>query len=448
MERNNPRPRRNRGVERLKSVLIVLLSCSAVYLTARALVPGQDAAHPQGLLSGLSALLHPQGAVSTPAADSTVQLTAAAQPVRIAVCDGANRYAVQYNTAQVDKLYDNVGILLGEALASAKAPAPISEERYQLALQSPGVWFDFLGKIPLDTLSAWTGEGSANRALSGSARQIAVALVDGGVGLYYHNESDGQFYACETGVVYADHMDRLLADYGGNSVFFAFEQEEDSGYAALGPYVLLGPAAPTPAVYRVSNPLVSLDEALIAELQQALAFQTSYYPIPNGIRIREGQETLEISSSGAVSYSMAEDTGASRYPVGGSAGGDTTELIETTRRMVTDTVGRYCAAARLYLTDIQQTDTGVEVYYGYSLNGAEVSLPGGNCAAKFTVEQGQIVSFTLFFRRYEDSGQTGLVPQERLAAAALEALAPEGRELALCYSDTGGDTVSAGWVAK
>ena len=64
------------------------------------------------------------------------------------------------------------------------------------------------------------------------------------------------------------------------------------------------------------------------------------------------------------------------------------------------------------------------------------------------MEQGQIVSFTLFFRRYEDSGQTGLVPQERLAAAALEALAPEGRELALCYSDAGGDTVSAGWVAK
>ena len=33
-------------------------------------------------------------------------------------------------------------------------------------------------------------------------------------------------------------------------------------------------------------------------------------------------------------------------------------------------------------------------------------------------------------------------------AAALDALSPEGRELLLCYTDNGGDTVQAGWVAR
>ena len=264
--------------------------------------------------------------------------------------------------------------------------------------------------------------------------------------LYYHNETDGLYYACQTAVAYQNHMDALISGYGGNGVPFAFELGEDSGYEDLDPYVLISASAPAPTVYRASNPLLNLDEALIGELQQALSFQSSYYPIPNGIRIREGQETLEISSGGTVSYSASEGT-ATRYPMGNGRDYDITAVVETTRRLAADTVGRYCGAARLYLMDVAETEAGLSVRYGYSLNGAEVSLSGGP-AAEFDIQDGQITSFTLRFRRYEDSGQTSLVLRERLAAAALEALDPEERELVLCYSDGGGDTVQAGWVAK
>ena len=344
MERNKPRRRRNRGLERFKTLLIVLLSLSAVYLTGLTLVQNQASPGSQGLLGGLISLFQPQTSGSDSAAGSAGQLTAAARPVRIAVCDGL-------------------------------------------------------------------------------------------------------YYAYETAVAYEGHMDTLVSGYGGNGVPFVFELGEDSGYESLDPYVLISSSTLAPPVYRASNPLSNLDEALVSELQKALSFQTSYYPIPNGIRIREGQETLEISSSGAVSYSTAEGT-ASRYPVGDEDGYNITELIETTRRMAADTVGRYCSAARIYLMGVEETENGLEVCYGYSLNGAEVSLPGGDCAARFTVQDGQITAFTLQFRRYEDAGQTSLVLREQMAAAALEVLAPEGRELALCYSDTGSDTVQAGWIAK
>ncbi|MBM6663792.1 hypothetical protein [Flavonifractor plautii] len=447
MERSKRRRRRNRGLERLKTLLIVLLSLSALYLTGLVLVQNRAASGSQGVLSGLLSLFRPQSTVETSDPGSSGQLTAAARPVRIAVCDGVNRYAVQYNTAQTDKLYDSVGILLGEALSSAYSPTVVTESVWQAALSSPGVWFDFLGKIPLETLSAWTGEGGVNTALTGSARRIAVALADDGVRLYYHNESDGLYYTCKTAVTYQGHMDELVAGYGGNGVPFAFELGTDSGYDGLDPYVLISASTPTPGVYRASNPLASLDEALIGSLQQALSFQTSYYAIPNGIRIREGQETLEISNTGTVSYTTAEGT-SSRYPVGSEYGYDITEVVETTRRMAADTVGRYCGAARIYLMEVEETEAGLSVRYGYSLNGAEVSLSGSDSAALFTIQDGQITSFTLRFRRYEDTGQTSLVLGERMAAAALEALDPEERELVLCYSDSGGDTVQAGWVAK
>ena len=446
MERSKPRRRRNRGVERLKTLLIVLLSLSAVYLTGLTLVQNQASPGSQGLLGGLISLFQPQTSGSDSSGGNPGQLTAAARPVRIAVCDGGNRYAVQYNTAQTDKLYDSVGILLGEALTSARSPSVVPEQVWQGALQSPGVWFDFLGNIPLETLGAWTGEGSINSALTGSARQIAVALAEDGVRLYYHNESDGLYYACATDVVWTGHMDALVSGYGGNGFTFAFEQEEGSGYEALDPYVLLSPDPLQLPVYRMSDPLSGLDSATVSAIQQALLFQAQGYPVAGGIRIREGRETLELGTDGMAAYHSGEED-ASRYTVGDGA--DPLVLAEATWRLAADTVGRWCGEARLYLQGLETLEDGsVQISYGYSLNGADVSLPGGVPAASFTVRDGQISDYSLCFRRYEQTGQTSLVMRERQAAAALEALEAQGSELILAYSAADGDLVQAGWTAR
>ena len=148
MERSKRRRRRNRGLERLKTLLIVLLSLSAIYLTGLALVQNRVSGS-QGLLSGLISLFRPQSTVETSDPGNTVQLTAAARPVRIAVCDGVNRYAVQYNTTQTDKLYDSVGILLGEALSSADSPTVVTESVWQVALSAPGV----SAALPVETVA-------------------------------------------------------------------------------------------------------------------------------------------------------------------------------------------------------------------------------------------------------------------------------------------------------
>ena len=448
MERSNGRRRRNRGLERLKSLLILLLSLSALYLTLLALVPNRTSASPIALAEALSALLNPQQSQSTPAAGTQTSLTVSARPTRMSVYDGTQRFSLQYDAANVDRLYDSLGILLGEALASAKAPAQVPESEWRAALRSPGVWFDFLGVIPLDTLCAWTGEGVYNPLLNGSARQLTVALEpDQQVALYYHNEDDGLYYTCETSVAFENHMDTLISGYGSNGVSFAFELGDSNGYSGLDPYVLVSSASLAPQVYRAVNPLSGLDETIIEEIQTALSFHTSYYPIPDGIRIREGQETLELGSDGQVSYTTAEDT-QSRYPLEDSLVNGTTELIETTYALAIGTVGRYCGSARLYLMGLEETADGLDVRYGYCLNGSAVNLSDEGCAARFTVEDGQLTGFTLTFRRYEESGQTSLVLPERQAAAALEALDAQETELVLCYWDNGSDTVQAGWAAQ
>lgn len=443
------RRRHRRGVETVKSVLIVLLSLSAIYLTLLTLYYSKVSWAP---LQGVLSLFRPTAELAPEDTFSPGQSTVTPKPVRLAVCDGTDRYAVQYDTQQTEQLFDTVGILLTEALAGASTPQPVDEEAWQQALQAPGVWFDFLGAVPLDALYTWLGDGGTNSTLVHTARQMAVALDgDGQVRLYYHNENDGLYYACGTPVTYTGHMDALVSGYGSNGVSFVFEQGEDSGYQGLDAYVLLSADALHPSIYHASNPLASIDEALVSSIQQAVFFQpqsNSVYPVANGVRIREGKETLEISRDGTAVYHGGDGT-SSRYPIAGGKQASPAAMAEATWRLAADTVGRWCGDARLFLMGIEtQGDGSTLVSYGYTLNGAEAVLPGGAPAASFTVQDGQITDYTLYFRSYEATGQTSLVLRERQAAAALEALDPEGRELVLCYSDTGGDTVQAGWTAR
>ena len=448
----HPRRRRHSGLERLKSLLIVLLTLSALALTLRVLLFNELAGQgPRGWLDNLTSLFRQEQTASTGDPGGSIQSSAAAQPVRLSVSDGSERFAVQYDTAQTDQMFSSLGILLSEALSSAAAPSEVTEQAWRDALCAPGVWFDFLGDIPLEALCAWMVEGGSNPNLTAAARQVAVARDDGGgVSLYYHNVEDGLYYACRTAVAYEGHMDELVTGYGGNGASFVFELEEGGGYDGLDPYVLLSAATPSPAVFRASTPLSGTDTNAVSALQESLSFQVSsdaIYAIPGGLRLRLGRETLEIGGDGTVTYHTSEELPI-RYPVG-EDGCTVTELVETTRRLAADTVGRTCGAARLYLAGVETGEDGaVTVSFGYSLNGAAVLLPEDGCAARFTVQDGQITDYTLRFREYEETAEHSLLLPERQAAAALDALSPEGRELLLCYTDNGGDTVQAGWVAR
>ena len=256
--------------------------------------------------------------------------------------------------------------------------------------------------------------------------------LDGGVSLYYHNESDGLYYACETEVAYTGHMDELVSGHGSNGAFLSLSWRRTGAMPGWTPMYCSPPPRRAPWCTTPPTPSPSPDEATVSALQAAVSFQTqsdALYEIPGGLRLRVGRETLEIGNDGTVSYHTSEDA-ASRYPIGTTDGYTVSELVETTRRLAADTVGASCGAAQLYLMDITEgADGTTEVCYGYSLSGAAVLLPEDGCAARFTVRNGQIIDYTLRFRRYEETAEHSLLLPERQAAAALEALSPEGREL-------------------
>ena len=116
-----------------------------------------------------------------------------------------------------------------------------------------------------------------------------------------------------------------------------------------------------------------------------------------------------------------------------------------TRRLTAATLGSRCGEARFYLSSVRETDEGLEIVFNYCLNGSVVLLEED--AARFFIKNGRVIQFWMNFRSYTDTGKTSVVMPVPQAMAAMEAKHLEGKELLLMYTDTGGETAAASWVA-
>ena len=419
-------------VERVKTLLIILLSCSAVYLTVRTQLP-------VALSSLLPSSTGESGGQTTQ--ESRIQ---AAQPLRMAVTirggEETLRYGVQYNQEAQDALFQQVYSLLVEALSSAGAPESVSQDAWRRALSTaPGVYFDWQDDLPFAVLNGWLSVD--NEQLSGSLRRLVLTAEDGQAVIYYCNQS-GSCYRAACSMVDVNRLSDAVSGVKDNGARFAFEKEE---YSALAPDTLLLGENITPKVYQASNPLE--DESVQEQVRQQLDFSAdssvSYITSDEQV-IRNGNDTLRLASDGTVTFTAADD-GGSRYPV---AGAGVYWAVERCRQLATDTLGELCGQARVYLMSVEETGTeSWQIQFGYLLDGVPVRLGEEGYAARFQVTGGRVSSFTLCFRNYTDSGTTSVVLPQLQAMAAMAAKGHEGEELLLLYLDGKGQQVSASWAA-
>ena len=410
--------RRKQIVERIKSLLIVLLSCSAVYLV----VLTQSIAVPSGLLSRPST-----GGGGLAVADPAET----ARPLRMAavIPAGGNevqRFGVQYSEADTADLFQQAYTILVEALSSANQLKEVTEAEWRQALSAaPGLYFDWQGEVPLE---GWLSV--ENPMLTGSVRRMVLAAREGRVFLCYFDEMAGGYYACASDVVSASRLEEVVETLRDNGARFAFETEE---YSGLEPCTLVLGEPLSPAVYASVDPLGGSQS--LSGLQEALGFPESSASFSGAGEqvIRSRNDTLRIGADGTVTYEPAAE-GSDRYLL---SGGGVYEAV--------DAVG---GEERLFLMSARETGQGGwEIQFGYSLDGVQVRLGEDGWAARFTVEQGQITGFQLRMRCYTDTGTTTVVLPERQAMAAMEAKGHENEELLLVYLDTGAEMVTASWAA-
>lgn len=419
-------------VERIKTLLIVLLSCSAVYLTVQTQMP-----------IALSGLL-PTGSTESGSQTTQESRTQAAQPLRMAVTlrGGAEslRCGVQYNQEAQEALFQQVYSLLVEAMSSATAPESVTEGAWQEALNTaPGVYFDWQEQLPFPALMGWLSV--ENEQLTGPVRRLVLTAQEGQAVIYYCGQ-EGAYYRAVCGMVDVSRLSEAVAGIKENGAQFAFEQEE---YSALAPYTLLLGENITPKVYQAANPLEqeSVQEQVRKQLDFSADSSVSYVTSDEQV-IRNGNDTLRLAADGTATFTAADD-GGSRYPVAASG---VYWAVERCRQLTVDALGDLCGQAQVYLMSVEEIGAeSWQIEFGYLLDGVPVRLREEGYAARFQVSGGRVSSFTLCFRSYTDSGTTSVVLPQRQAMAAMEAKGHQGEELQLVYLDAGAQQVSASWAA-
>jgi len=416
--------------EAIKSLLILFLIFSAVYLTYQLLLGSGAGPFPTPIDTTPAATVEPASSIGVP------------RPIRMAVTNDNGRYAVQYDDAAVDELFDNLGSLLGEALSSCGVPSSSTRFAWERAMQCPGIYFEFPGSVPLPLIAAWlgTGEGAAPPEATVSRLLLSETADTGDVSLYYFDVQTELYYSCQTIVQFSD----ALSGYIPNGATFAFLQ--GAQYRNLEADTMLLEDAPSPPIYLASGSLDLNDSGVRSTLLDKLGFHpqsNAIYPSADGWSVRDGGDTLRLTSSGTVTFRSGGDN---RYPA--PPGASQTDLIELTGRLVQNAVIPHCGSARVYLSDITSTQDAVTLTYAYTLSGAEVQLGQEGWCAQFIVRDGQITDYTLRLRRYTPTEQRALLLPEYQAMAAMDAMDMTDRELILRYYDGGIGTVAPAWIAR
>ncbi len=421
-------------VEMAKNVAIVVLLVSALLLAGEV-----------GIFSGAAA--KPQ-TTSRPAAYVEGAYVAAATPFLIVVTpESGSHTAIAYDEDELSEAYKRFSSTLGQALGSSSEPEQVTQQEWENALSGRGVYFDFYSGQPLDAVARWLDTSISGKAGDNVARRICLALEGDSVVLYYTRTRDtGGVYRCKT-AVNASQLSEI-SEYIPNGAYYNFEYRNP--FEGVDRCAIL--TANEIAVPGVTVRLPGSGAEAYAELMDIFNINsfTEPYVEKDGTVVYvdvDGEATLQITPSGKVTYTRAS---------AGSGNKRTTTLdaIEDTRRLCSETMGRYGGDAEFYMSYIlRDSGTGEEaeayaepqsytVRYDYRLAGLPVFMSDGQSAAEFVIRNGELIYASIQLREYTVTDEWEH-PLPSLQAAAI-VRASGGGEPVLCYVDDASN-VAANW---
>lgn len=422
--------KRRRFWEGCKTLLILLLTCSAVLLAGKTLLP-------QGGRAFLSRLSQP---TATPGALGTSARSAQTlQPAAFAVTWEEGRYALLYHQEDQEG-YTQLSALLSEALSDASTPTPITAQQWERALSRPGVFCEYLGPMPLDALNRWLSDQD-NPSINGYTAQRLCITANA---LFFSSPGpEERYFTASLETDLTGNLASLSQHFSANGARFACE---DGSFPLLRRDALVLSATPSVPRLQAAEPFHitedgAPDEAL-SRILQLLSFhpQTNpLYTITGGYAITDGGETLRVTD-GVVTYRRQDDA-SPRFPTAGSP-------LDATRALAEDTVGALAGDARLYLRNIEEKEGITTITYAYAYRGAAIEQGQEGWCAKFTIEDDTVSSFELRPRHYTvlEGQEVTLLPQEQAGSI----VGARGRSLVILYEDplTAQDQLSPFWATR
>ena len=373
---------------------------------------------------------------------SPSQLREFSAPVRVVMTDSYGRYG-SLSLSTNSSSFSALG--LREALGALHSLTASTEDAFRTALSATSIYFDFLHPLPLSVLAGLIGVDET--ALTGNARCLLLSAGSGGTVQLYLWDGGQSFYVgnIPASSLSVETLTETVSQPGFGGVSFAFDNVEVNPlYGELFPLSILPTELPEMPVLSASSPLANTSWLLPAfgfnsntkeryteadgtEVITEVDTNRSLHIQPNGeVVYRSGTEaTLEISSQEEVPTE--------------------TEAVLGAAILLQQLTEDFSGEAELYLESIQQTGETTRLQFGYHIGGVPICFSDGGSAAQVTLSGRYLTSLTLRFRQYSSTNETSLLlPLRQTLAITAE---HPGAELSVGYADSGGDTVSASWLA-
>ena len=378
--------------EPLKTLLILLLICSAVFMAWK------------GEL--FTAFFPEREPPASPAPEAPEQsYTAAALPLAAAVTGpGGLSCGVKYDAEAMAELFEGFSAVLSEALGSAEAPEAIGRFTWQDRLQEESLFLDYGFPLPISALAAWVG---VEAPWAGSERFSAFLLDNNGEGavrLSYH-AGDGRYFQCDTAASWAT-LRTQLEGYRPNGASFAFLlpalHDCDSFLLVL---------EQLPAVYGAHISSAGSEAAgACGELFGVNLGGQSRYTEADGTLVYPGEDgVLRLYPDGSIGYTSAGDSRRAASPA---------EQIEVTRKLLETIHAAFAGEERLALRGAEFDEAGdLSLSFCYMLGGLRLDMAAGS-AASAVWKGGALSELTIRPRSCRRAEAAGVLLPEMQAAAA------------------------------
>ncbi len=401
-------------IELVKNILLVALSCLAIYLTVLA----ND--H-----YDLKLPFFGDDSQQTWEATETDTVLEASKPVKMAVTNSYGRYALLYTGEAVEQMYDRLGKYLGEALGTMASVEAVDEKQVMESLEQPGIYYEFPGRVRLSALAAWLGAGLPGEADDPEAELYIISIGEKEQTLCYRTVSG--WYRCR--IELREDVIEEIDIYRPNNVSFAFElAQSEASFGNIEDFCLVD-SQPAPVAVTA--------QAMTGQLREKVASYLGFNPYSDSSYIEDNGDEVFTANSSML---RLETGGLLTFNSPGGESRDMTaaERIELARAALSELT--FPGEAKMYFTGEENADGVYTLSFDYFVSGIRVITPTGH-GAQVVMEGGEITRIVLWLRSYyQTDGVESILP-------AVQAAAMRSGRLELVYTDNGSDTLSAGWRA-
>ena len=371
------------------------------------------------------------------------------RPMGVFLRDGAGGRGAIYENGAAESLYRAVRDDIAEIMGRTTTSSFVQEKEWTSALLSKGVFLDYSGNIPIESLCLWFGREKEEKGTC--ARYFMFSAEEKNVTVYAKNGKDGNIVRYASSYPSEELLKSIESLTAVKPATLAAEREEDDFRAVENEMIIMENRA-KPSRVSVKNAFETFREettnACLSAFKLRDGTSGTYSEKDGTVVYVADMVSLRITPDGIVSYTDTRDTADETLGLEVEFDGESPTLAdrtETARILATTLAASLPGKGSIYIEDVIPGKNKVDVVFGRTVNGVPVKMKDTSYFMKVQIENKMVKSAKVNLRYYDSTLQTADIFPEQIAAAAVKGKGEKGG-LRLFYRDEGeSELISPEW---